>query len=146
MEKVRRQPIAGAVAGLLLGFLVGVFVAPDPSSVEYSARPVWTYAIIGAVLGVITIALVALVANRRVPTSLLVPVIVFASITVIPWFPSQSGDLLPVGTAYVNRGFPWQLTLIIHVALTALATVVVIVAISVRRYFKHARPTRHSNF
>jgi len=144
MENTKRQPIAAAAAGLLLGFLVGVFVAPDPNSLEHSVQITWTYAIIGAVLGGIAFAICGLVANRRVSRVFLVPVIVFASITVVPWFPSKSGHLLPVGTAYVNPGFPWESTLMIHIAITLLITTIVVVLIRARRHFKQRRPTPHA--
>jgi len=123
MTTTNKQPVAGALAGAMLGLLAGVF-APD--------RPPfngWGYGLGCVVLGSTVCAVVGLWANRPVSKLLMIPVAIFGTITVIPVWPWKSGALLPLGAAYINRGFPWLLTLTLHVGLTVFFSAAVILTL-----------------
>jgi hypothetical protein len=119
--------MAGALAGAVVTFIAAVLVrdlppANDASVLELNQRRVamWVVAAGTCGGGLLGMAL----GNRRVPHFFLHFVLAFAAICLVPWWRSpKSGDLLPLGTTYVNRVFSWRSVLPYHLALAALVAV-----------------------
>ncbi len=111
------QAVAGAFAGLLLGFLAPL-VLLDPSM----PREAWTLCSCGAVVGAVSLAVVGAVVRIGVSPLWLVPIVVFAVIWAVPWFPYEKAGIrlpdLPVGAAYVNVWDNWPVVLAWHLLAT----------------------------
>ena len=124
MIKSKRQPIVAAIAGVLAGFAVALFL--NAHDVHIFSSPItWTHTLIGSAVGGVSFLLFGLTANRNISPLFLVPVIVFALIALIPWFPTYHGTL-PVGSAYVNHGFPWESILAVHLLTTTVVSAIII--------------------
>lgn len=94
------------VAGFLFGFVTGVLSTPPDWDPELNRRGIWVRALFSAVVMAIAFRRIARSRAVNVSKELAVFLIVFLCATMIPWFRSPlNGEYLPIGTAYVNRGF-----------------------------------------
>lgn len=117
----RDDEISVAVlAGALLGFLAGTFAGPDSETV--GVGQVLLRAFIGATIGFILCRELAAHGPIRIPRFSLPFAITFGVLLFVPWWDCGMKRTFPLGTAYVNSGFAWQRTLLLHLLASAAVT------------------------
>jgi len=109
---VRNAAVRGIV-GFLAGFFVAgtalglleAFAPPDNPIRLKLDQPIWfvaTTLLAGAIVAVVSV----IVGRTRISTFWAWFCVFFGLLCLVPWWRGIAGGLLPLGTAYVNRGFP----------------------------------------
>lgn len=114
----RDDEISTAVlAGALLGFFAATFAGPDAETVGMGQ--VLLRAFIGATIGLILCRELAARGPIRIPRFFLPFAITFGVLLFVPWWDCGMKGTFPLGTVYMNPGFAWQRTLLLHLAASA---------------------------
>ena len=124
------------ISGMAFGFVTGVYSAIPLLKAEPDVRQGLACGSLGGITGFIVFIRVAQGPPRHVPFEIAAFVISFFSLTMVPWFRTPPGNVLPLGTAYVNPGFDVPSVLCAHLFLALLCTFVVTLVITLRHVLK----------
>jgi hypothetical protein len=93
------------MSGFLFGFVMGVLSRPPDWDPQLNGNEAWLRPLFSAVVMALAFRRIARSRAVNVRKEVAAFVIVFLGATMIPWFRTPFG-YLPIGTAYVNPGFP----------------------------------------